>query len=260
MSETQNVQEEKAQGKFPLKAVLGQKVGMTQIYTTAGECIPVTAVYTGTCVTTDVRTREQHGYEAVQMGVGEQKEKSLNHVEKSWFSKKNMAPVRWLKEFRIHDPKKIEEFRSLIGQKVPLTMFASGDYVDVSGITKGKGFAGVIKRHGFHGLPSSHGASVKERSRGSSGGGSGEPQRVLKGSRMAGRMGGDWVKVQKLEVVKVDQENDILLIKGAVPGTPESLVIVEETTKAVKHRAASHGDKASKKTSKKVAKGPQKGK
>ncbi|OGR83047.1 MAG: 50S ribosomal protein L3 [Elusimicrobia bacterium RIFCSPHIGHO2_01_FULL_64_10] len=139
-----------------------------------------------------------------------------------------------------------------------MDIFSAGDYVDVSGISKGKGFAGVMKRHGFSGLPASHGASDKERSRGSSGGGSGEPQRVLKGTRMAGRMGGEWVTIQKLEVVKVDPENGLLLVRGAVPGAPEQIVVVKETTRSRKrvviHQAAKSTKKAAIKKAVKPAK------
>jgi large subunit ribosomal protein L3 len=160
--------------------------------------------------------------------------------------------LKWLREFRVENA---EKFR--VGQKVPVDIFSPGDYVDVSGISKGKGFAGVMKRHGFHGLPASHGASDKERSRGSSGGGSGQPQRVLKGTRMAGRMGSDWVTIQKIEVVKVDKENELLLVKGAVPGVSRNLIVVRETSKDLKHKSAPVVVKTSKKVAPKKAEKPQ---
>ena len=187
MAEEKTVLEEKTSKEtFPLKAILGQKVGMTQIFSPSGVRIPVTVIFTGTCAATGVKTKESDGYDAVQLGLGECREKSLRQPYLNQFKKKNIPPLKWLKEFRVANPEKFQ-----VGQKVPLDIFSAGDYVDVSGVSKGKGFAGVMKRHGFHGLPASHGASDKERSPGSSGGGSGQPQRVLKGHRMAGRMGGD---------------------------------------------------------------------
>lgn len=232
---------------YPLKTILGEKVGMTRIFSEAGESIPVSVIFTGTCVTTDVKTKDKHGYDAVQMGAGTIREKSLSRPYRVDFEKRNLSPVRWLREFRVGDAKKIEVLREKIGQKVPVDVFSPGDYVDVSGLSKGKGFAGVMKRYNFRGLPASHGASDKERSRGSSGGGSGDPQRVWKGTRMAGRMGGDWVTVMKLEVVKVDKENDLLLVRGAVPGVAERMVVVRETSRALKHVRAPIVTKSAKK-------------
>ncbi|OGR95427.1 MAG: 50S ribosomal protein L3 [Elusimicrobia bacterium RIFCSPLOWO2_01_FULL_64_13] len=240
--------------KQPLspRVLLGQKVGMTQIFSEAGERIPVSVIFAGSCVATDVRTKEKNGYDSVQLGAGE----CGKHVSKAvlgQFTKRSLQPVKWLKEFRAPGVQGWE-----IGRKVPVDIFSAGDYVDVSGISKGKGFAGVMKRHGFSGLPASHGASDKERSRGSSGGGSGEPQRVLKGTRMAGRMGGEWVTIQKLEVVKVDPENGLLLVRGAVPGAPEQIVVVKETTRSRKrvviHQAAKSTKKAAIKKAVKPAK------
>ncbi len=232
MAEEQVVQEQKsAPAPFPLKAILGQKVGMTLIFTEGGQQVPVSVIYTGTCLTTELKTKARDGYEAVQLGLGEVKEKSVNKPDMARFQKNNVQPRRWLKEFRVPDSSKFQ-----IGQKVTLDMFTVGDYVDVAGISKGKGFAGVMKRHGFSGLPASHGASDKERSPGSSGGGSGQPQRVLKGTRMAGRMGSAWITTQNLEIIKLDKENDLLLVKGAVPGVSEQIVIIQETTKPLKHK------------------------
>ena len=226
----EKTEQPKGEVSFPLKAMLGEKVGMTQIFTETGQCVPVSVIFTGGCVTTGVRTRDVDGYTAVQLGVGECREKGLAKSYIAQFKKVNVAPTRWLKEFRVSNPEKFQ-----VGQKVPI-VFTPGDFVDVSGVSKGKGFAGVMKRHGFHGLPASHGASDKERSRGSSGGGSGQPQRVLKGTRMAGRMGSDWVTVMNLEVVKVDAENGLLLIKGAVPGNAQRMVIIKETSRPLKHK------------------------
>ena len=234
MAETQTIDQEKpSQIVFPLKVILGQKVGMTHIFTDHGQFVPVTVIFTGGCTSTYVRTPEKDGYGAVQLGMGEVKEKNQTKPILEHFKKLNLTPKRWLKEFRVADASKFQ-----VGQSVTPDVFKPGDFVDVSGISKGKGFAGVMKRHNFSGLPASHGASDKERSPGSSGGGSGQPQRVLKGTHMAGRMGSDWVTIQKMEVVKVDKENDLILVKGPVPGTAQGLVIVKETVKHIKHKRA----------------------
>lgn len=218
---------------FTMKVILGQKVGMTQIFNEKGERIPVTVIYAGNCRSTDVKTVERDGYSAVQLGYGEKNEKKLTLPYKGIFAPKKLKPAYWVKEFRVADPKPFQ-----VGQKVPVSVFSAGDYVDVSGTSKGKGFAGVMKRHGFSGLPASHGASDKERSGGSSGGGSGQGQRVLKGTRMAGHAGAEWVTTQKLEVVKVDPEQEILVLQGAVPGVSRGYVVVKETIKVKKHSFA----------------------
>ncbi|MBI3012345.1 MAG: 50S ribosomal protein L3 [Elusimicrobia bacterium] len=216
---------------FPLKTVLGIKVGMAGIYSEGGQVIPVSVIDASSCVLTHVKTAKSDGYNAVQLGIGECKQKNLTKAYLTQFKKKDILPLRWLREFRVQTP---EKFRT--GTKLSVEIFSPGDIVDISGISRGKGFAGVMKRHGFAGLPASHGASDKERSRGSSGGGSGQPQRVLKGTRMAGRMGSDWVTTQNLEVVKVDRENQWLMVKGAVPGPVGNLLVVKETTKHLKHK------------------------
>lgn len=236
---------------FPFKVILGRKVGMTRIFSDGGASIPVSVIYTDSCVLTRVKTKASDGYNAIQLGVEVLKEKNLTKPYLGQFKKLNLTPLRWLKEFKVSNP---EKFQS--GQRVPIAVFSAGDYVDISGVSKGKGFAGVIKRHGFSGLPASHGASDKVNSRGSSGGGSGQPQRVLKGTRMAGRMGSDWVTTQKVEVVKVDSINQIILVKGAVPGTNGGFVVVKETSKNLKHKRAPIISKSAKKaaTAKKVTK------
>ena len=233
---------------FALKTILGEKVGMAQIFTEAGQRVPVSVIYAGNCVATGVKSKETDGYDAVQLGCGDKDEKHLTKPLLEQFKKKNLAPMRWLKEFRVADPKKFQ-----VGQKVSVDIFVAGDYVDISGTSKGKGFAGVKKRHGFGGLPTSHGASDKVNSRGSSGGGSGQPQRVLKGTRMAGRMGQDWVTAQKIEVVKIDKENGLILVKGAVPGAAGSFVVVKETSRALKHKRVHVVAKSEKKAAVKKA-------
>ena len=239
--EAQTIKAEESSPKpFALKAILGQKVGMTQIFTDHGAVVPVSVIFTGGCVATAVRTPEKHGYAAVQLGMGDVKEKNLGKALLGQFKQVNVAPKRWLKEFRVKDASKFEA-----GQQVKSDIFKVGDYVDISGTTIGKGFAGVMKRHNFSGLPASHGASDKERSPGSSGGGSGMPQRVLKGHRMSGRLGGAWFTTQKMEVVQVDAVNDLILIKGTVPGVAHNLLVVQETSKHIKHKRAAIAQKTS---------------
>ena len=239
--ETQTIKAEESSPKpFALKAILGQKVGMTHIFSDHGQFTPVSVIFTGGCVATAVRTVDKNGYAAVQLGMGDVKEKNVSKADLGQFKKANVPPRRWLKEFRVSDASKFSA-----GQAVKPDIFKVGDYVDVSGTTIGKGFAGVMKRHNFSGLPASHGASDKERSPGSSGGGSGMPQRVLKGTRMAGRLGGAWFTQQKLEVVKVDAENDLILVKGTVPGIVQNLLVVQETSKHIKHKRAAIAQKTS---------------
>ncbi len=210
---------------------------MTQIFTDECKRLPVTVIYTGGCVASLLRTEKMDGYSAVQLGVGEVKEKGLLKAYIGQFKKAGVGPVKWLREFRVNDAEKLKALEPHVGKAISPDIFSPGDYVDVSGRSKGKGFAGVMKRHNFSGLPASHGASDKERSPGSSGGGSGQPQRVLKGTRGPGRMGSDWVTTQKLEVVKVVKEDNLILIKGAVPGTVQGFVVVKETGRARKHKA-----------------------
>lgn len=272
MSETQTVSsepkveaEDQAQiqnfdpSNFPLKTVLGIKAGMTQIYSDSGVVIPVSIIDAGSSFITRIKTPSKDGYSGVQLGVGECKEKNLTKSYLGQFKKNSLPVSRWLKEFKVKETD-LEKFK--MGQKISVEIFSPGDYVDISGISKGKGFAGAMKRHNFHGLPASHGASDKERSRGSSGGGSGQPQRVFKGTRMAGRMGCDWVTTQKIEVVKVDKENQLLLVRGSVPGTIGNFVVVKQTSKNLKHkRALALAAKSPKKAAPKkaAAKAPGKG-
>src|SRR3989338_2070100 len=220
---------------FPLKTLLGIKAGMTQIYSESGVAIPVSVIAAGSSMITRIKTPSKDGYSGVQLGVGECKEKNLTKSYLGQFKKNSLVALRWLKEFKVNE-NELEKFK--MGQKVPVEIFSAGDYVDISGISKGKGFAGAMKRHNFHGLPASHGASDKERSRGSSGGGSGQPQRVFKGTKMAGRMGCDWVTTQKIEVVKADKENQLLLVKCSVPGPIGNFVVVKQTSKNLKHKRA----------------------
>jgi large subunit ribosomal protein L3 len=209
-----------------MKRILGKKVGMTQIFDENGEVIPVTIIEAGPCYVTQKKTVEKDGYNAIQVGFGELPEKGLNKPKAGHLKKSNTPPVRYLREFRVADSAEFEE-----GQKFDASVFEAGDLVDVTGTSKGKGFAGVVKRHGFGGGPKTHGQSDRWRATGSVGAGS-TPGRVFKGVRMAGRMGNQSVTVQNLRIVLVDADKNLLAIKGAVPGSKNGLVIVREAVKS----------------------------
>ncbi|OGY45542.1 MAG: 50S ribosomal protein L3 [Candidatus Buchananbacteria bacterium RIFCSPHIGHO2_02_FULL_38_8] len=199
-----------------MKFILGEKREMTQKFAENGEVIPVTKVVAGLCVVIQTKTSLKDGYTAVQLGFGQKKKlgKALGgHLN-------NLGNFRYLREFRIDE--KDQNFKP--GDKITVNSFQVGDVVKVTGISKGKGFQGVVRRHGFHGSPASHGHKDQLRHSGSIG--AGEPQHVFKGIRMAGRMGGGQVTVKNLEIVDIDKENQILFIKGAVPGYRGSLVLV----------------------------------
>ncbi|MDR0820639.1 MAG: 50S ribosomal protein L3 [Endomicrobium sp.] len=209
-----------------LKSIIGKKIGMTQVFDVKRNLVPVTVVEAGPCVITDVRTVEKNGYSAVQLGFGEIKEKNLNKAQAVFFKKNNLSYKRTLKEFRIP-----ETVGFSVGQEIKVDVFKAGDYVDVSAVTKGKGYAGVIKRHNFGMQPVSHGQSDRTRSRGSSG--AQGPQKVLKGLKMAGHMGNEYVMAQKLLVVNVDAEKNILLIKGSVPSVNRGTLFISNTLKKI---------------------------
>jgi large subunit ribosomal protein L3 len=206
------------------KAILGTKIGMTQIFDEAGRAIPVTVIEAGPCTVVQKKTEENDGYNAIQLGFGVAKEKDLNKPQKGHFEKAQLSLLRHLKEFRVDDVSAYEP-----GQEIKVDVFAAGDYVDVVGISKGKGFAGGIKRHGMHRGPMKHGSKYHRRpgSLGAKG-----PARVFLGRKMPGRAGGQRVTVQKLQVVKVDPERNLLLVKGAVPGPKKSLVTIKSSVKA----------------------------
>lgn len=237
-----------AQAPLSFRYILGEKLGMTQIFDDRGSVIPVTAVRAGPCPVVAIRTPEKDGFAAVQIGFGEVREKSLSKASLGRFKRAGVVPVRYLREVRssaagapggVDTPAgsgraPTEGFS--VGQKVTLEKrWQPGDYVDVRGLTKGKGFAGVMKRHGFSGLPASHGASDKQRSPGSIASRR-SLGRVIPGQRMAGHMGAAWVTVSKLEVVNVLPERHLIYIKGALPGPAGGLVIISETTKPEKKR------------------------
>ncbi|MHB8089957.1 MAG: 50S ribosomal protein L3 [Anaerolineaceae bacterium] len=207
-----------------LKAILGTKAGMTQIFDEAGKAIPVTVIEAGPCVVVQKKNTENDGYCAIQVGYGEVKEQSLNKPEKGHFVKNQVKPLRYVREFTVEDP---EEFQ--IGQEIKADVFAVGDWVDVVATSKGKGFAGGIKRHHFSRGPMKHGSKYHRRpgSAGAKG-----PARIFLGRKMPGRLGGVRVTVQKLLVVKVDSERNMILIRGAVPGPRKAMVTIKSSVKA----------------------------
>lgn len=211
------------------KAILGKKLGMTQIFTAEGKLVPVTVVEATPSVVVRVKTVESDGYDAVQLGYGSIKEKHLTKPVKGQFDKAGVAPVKYFRELRL-----AEATDYTVGQTLAADIFAEGELVDVVGTGKGKGFAGTIKRHNFHRGPVTHG-SKSHREPGSIGpmisGGGGK---VYKGKKLPGQMGGGRVTVQRLSVVKVDADRNLLLVKGGIPGAKGSLVMVRNTVKPVK--------------------------
>lgn len=208
------------------KGILGRKIGMTQVFAENGELIPVTVIEATPNVVLQKKTAETDGYNAVQLGLEDKRAKLANKPEQGHAAKANTAPKRFIREFRDADVAGYE-----VGQEVKVEIFAEGDTVDVTGISKGKGFQGVIKRHGQSRGPMSHGSRYHRRP-GSMG--PVAPNRVFKGKKLAGRMGGDQVTVQNLQIVRVDAERNLLLVKGNVPGAKKSLVAVRNAVKASK--------------------------
>ena len=209
------------------KAILATKVGMTQIFAEDGAFIPVTVLQAGPCPVVQVKTVEKDGYDAVQVGFGDIREKLVNKPMKGHFAKANVANKRFLKEFRFENAAEYS-----VGQEIKADIFAAGDKIDASGVSKGKGYAGAIKRFGLSRGPMGHGSKY-HRHAGSNGPAT-TPGRVFKGKHMPGQMGNVNVTVQNLEVVRVDVDNNMILVKGAVPGAKKSLVILKETVKSGK--------------------------
>lgn len=211
------------------KGILGKKLGMTQIFTNEGKMIPVTVVEAGPCLVTQLKTTETDGYNAVQIGFGAIKDKHVNKPLKGHFAKAGISPVRFVRELRLSGTPDFS-----VGQELKADVFSEGELVDVTGISRGKGFAGAIKRHGFARGPRSHGSkSYREPgsigSRMSGGGG-----KVFKGKKLPGRMGSAKVTVQRLQIVRADADRNLILIKGAIPGAKGSLVVIRNTVKPVK--------------------------
>ena len=208
------------------KAILATKVGMTQIFNDEGLLIPVTVLQAGPCTVTQVKTAENDGYEAVQVGFGDIREKLVNKPEKGHFDKAGVPVKRFVKEFRFDNAAEYT-----VGQEIKADIFAVGDHIDATAVSKGKGYQGAIKRHGQSRGPMTHGSKY-HRHAGSNGSAS-DPSRVFKGKKMPGQMGNVQVTVQNLEIVRVDTENNLLLVKGAVPGPKKSLVTIKETVKSL---------------------------
>ncbi len=207
------------------KGILGTKLGMTQVWDDANRVVPVTVIAAGPCVVTQVRTPEVDGYDAIQIGYGQVDPRKVNKPEGGHFAKAGVAPQRYLIEVRTNDASTYE-----VGQKLTAETFAPGQQVDVTGTTKGKGYAGVMKRHGFHGLRASHGVQRKHRSPGSIGGCS-TPGRVFKGMRMSGRMGHERHTTLNLTIQAVDAERGLILVRGAVPGPEGGIVLIRSAAK-----------------------------
>ena len=207
------------------KAIIGKKVGMTQIFDEAGKVIPVTVIEAGPCVVVQKMSKEKEGYDAVQFGYEEVAEKKLTKPELGHLKKAGVAPVKHLKEFRLEDLSKLE-----VGDVVKADLFAAGEKVDVSGTSKGHGYAGVIKRYGQGRTPTSHGGGPVHRHAGSMGS-SADPSRIMPGKHQAGHMGVDQVTVENLDIVKVDAELNLIAIRGAVPGPKGSIVYIKDTAK-----------------------------
>ena len=225
------------------KAILGTKVGMTQVFGEDGVLVPVTVVQAGPCVVTQVKTVENDGYDAVQVGFVDKKEKivskdasgkkyirnrhGVNKAEKGHFDKAGVSGKRYVREFKLEN---VQDYN--LADEIKVDIFAAGDKIDATAITKGKGFQGAIKRFGQHRGPMTHGSKF-HRHQGSNGACS-SPSRVFKGKGMPGQMGHVKATVQNLEIVRVDAENNLLLIKGAIPGPKKSLVTIKESVKAAK--------------------------
>lgn len=206
------------------KGLLGKKVGMTQIFRETGEIVPVTVIEAGPCVIVQKKTVEADGYNAIQLGFGEKREALANKPLKGHFAKAEQKPLRYLREVRVEN---VDEYQ--VGQEIKADLFVTGEHIDVVGTSKGKGFAGGIKRHGFQRGPMAHGSKYHRRpgSLGAKG-----PARVFKGRKLPGRMGADRVTVQNLEVVRVDADRNLLLVRGAIPGPKGSLVMINDSVKA----------------------------
>ena len=207
------------------KGIIGKKLGMTQLFDANGKVVPVTIIEAGPCTVVQKKTVESDGYQAVQMGYGEVSAKKVNKAAKGHFDKADVAPKRTLREFRFDDIAALN-----VGDILKADVFAEGDKVDVTGISKGKGYAGVIKRFGQGRTPTSHGGGPVHRHAGSMGS-STDPSRIFPGKKQAGHMGVDQVTVQNLDIVKVDAELNMIAIRGAVPGPKGSIVLVRSAVK-----------------------------
>ena len=232
------------------KAIIGKKVGMTQIFDESGKVIPVTVVEAGPCVVTQKKTVETDGYTAVQLGFGDIKEHKLSKPEAGHLKKAGVAPKKYLKEFKLENAADMN-----VGDEVKADTFAAGDKIDVTGITKGHGYQGVVKRYGAGRTPMTHGGGPVHRHAGSMGSTT-DPSRIFKGKIGPGQYGVETVTIQNLEVVKVDPELNMLVVRGAVPGPKGSLVTVKTTVKV--HKIKQAGADISKNPQKASGRNPQK--
>lgn len=204
-----------------MAGLIGKKIGMTSIFDAEGNNIPCTVISCGPCFVTQVKTEEKDGYVSIQLGFDDLSEKSVSKPLKGHFNKSGVSPKRKIFEFFFEDKDAYK-----LGSKLEVDIFEEGEYVDVTGMSKGKGFQGVVKRHGFGGVgESTHGQHNRLRAPGSIGAGS-DPSRVFKGTRMAGRMGGEKVKIENLKVVKIDKDNNLLVVSGSVPGAKNSYLVI----------------------------------
>jgi len=201
--------------------LIGKKVGMTQLFDEKGEGIPVTVIEAGPCTITEVRTVERDGYQAVQLGYGAVRERRMTRPALGQFKKRNLTPAKFLREFRVEE---LDGFE--VGKSLTVELFEKGRHVDVQGVTKGRGFQGVVKRHGFVAGHASHGPTHGKQP--GSIGSSAYPSRVVKGKRLPGRMGGENFTAKNLEVIGIDAEQNVLLVRGAVPGPANGLVMIRK--------------------------------
>lgn len=205
-----------------MEGIIGKKIGMTRVFNQEGQVIPVTIIEAGPCPVVQVKTQDKEGYDAIQLGFGEKRKKLFTLPLLGHFERAKVEPKRILREIKAVQ---VEKFK--VGQELKVDVFAAGEKVNVTGVSKGLGFQGGVRRHKFHGGPKTHGQSDRPRAPGSIGSSS-YPSRVFKGQRMAGRMGGERVTVRNLEVVGMDREKNLLLVKGAVPGKRNSYLIIRK--------------------------------
>ncbi len=214
------------------KAIIGKKIGMTQIFDETGKVVPVTVIEAGPCVVTQKKTAEKEGYDSVQLGFQDVAEKKLTKPEQGHLAKAGVEPKKYLHEFRLEDAATMN-----VGDVITADTFAEGDHVDVTGISKGKGYAGAIKRHGAQRTPMTHGGGPVHRHAGSMGSTT-DPSRIFKGHIGAGHMGTEQVTVQNLDVVKVDPELNMIVLRGAVPGPKGGIVYIKNTVKTIVEKQA----------------------
>lgn len=209
-----------------VSGIIGRKVGMTQVFEDTGKAIPVTVIEAGPCPIVQVKTQERDGYQAVQLGFGKRKESKFNSPERGHFAKADVPPTQVLREFRVDSLDDVS-----VGDTVDASLFSEGEFVDVTGTSKGRGFTGVVKRWGFKGGRKSHGGEQDLRRPGSIGA-SATPSRVFKGKKMPGRYGAKRHTVQNLQVIQADAERNLLVVKGAIPGPPNGFLLIRKAVKA----------------------------